>query len=75
MMIRRAAMIELWLSLLIFSASVGYGIVDRWGRLEALFIGIPLLLWAFYTWRAAPRNFGSGNGIQFNVERVYRLPD
>jgi hypothetical protein len=50
-MIRRAAIIELWFSILILATGVSYGLANRWGRFEAIIIGIPLLAWTFFTWR------------------------
>jgi hypothetical protein len=50
-MIRHAVILEVWLSILILATGVGYGLSERWGRFEAVIIGIPLLVWMFFTWR------------------------
>jgi hypothetical protein len=50
-MSKNAVILVSWLSILVFAVTVGYGLSNRWGRIESIIVGIPLLIWVFLSWR------------------------
>ena len=63
-MIRRLAILEVLLVILLVTAFVGHGLSDQWGWPIAVLGGFPALIWTFFTWRRMVRE----------SEREYTFP-